>query len=287
LSGTGVRVTAPPVPGLPAVRALVVDDNAINRKVLIHQLQALGLSCVSVDSAAEALAVLQDDSFDLLITGLHMPGMSGVELASRVREASTMPVVLLTARADMQYGEAASGSPFDAVLIKPVGIDALRNCLWRLLPAGALPLAEREAPEARGELLSSFDLSQLDVLAKHGVDLPAFTREWRQSVEDDLAEMEASLRRNDPGGVRERLHSLSGAVGVRRCARSEACARSRGHRVDGDHDADGSAPRGTRQTIGPSGQRARRRAIGAARTHIRSLLNENVDEKKARPGRAS
>jgi hypothetical protein len=114
----------------------------------------------------------------------------------------------------MQYAEASPGSPFDAVLIKPVSVDTLRSCLWRLLPASARQPAASATPDAQAHPLPAFDLRQLDALAAHGIDLHTFAKDWRRSVEDDLAQIEALVRRNDPDGVRERLHSLSGAVGL-------------------------------------------------------------------------
>jgi CheY-like chemotaxis protein len=202
-----------PLPILPA-RILVVDDHPVNRAVLAIQLEGLGLSCVTLASAAEALDTLKDGCFDLLMTDLHMPQMSGAELARRVREMSTIPIVLLTGREDMKYADAGPDSPFDAVVIKPASLDVLRSCLWRLLPGDVSPTFLSAPANVRSVQPDVFDLRELDALEAHGIDLRAFARDWCQSVEDDLAQLDFFRRKDDPKGIRDQLHRLGGAVGL-------------------------------------------------------------------------
>ena len=65
---------------------LVVDDNAINRRILDLQTEAWGLHCRSFPSAADALASVESgDEYDLAVLDMHMPGMDGLELATRLR----------------------------------------------------------------------------------------------------------------------------------------------------------------------------------------------------------
>ena len=197
-----------------SARILVVDDHAISRVVVALQLELLGLACVAVASAHEALDALRDGSFALLMTDLHMPTMSGVELATQARHLSTIPVVLLTAREDMKYADASPGSPFDAVVLKPVSIDSLRSTLWRLMPAGVLATSSPTGAKALSERTYDFDLVRLDALAARGIVRREFAQEWCQSIEDDLVRLDVFRRQGDPLGVRRQLHRLSGAVGL-------------------------------------------------------------------------
>jgi CheY-like chemotaxis protein len=197
-------------PTLPA-RILVVDDQPVNRAVFAIQLEDLGLSCVTLASAAEALDALKDGCFDLLMTDLYIPQMSGAELARRVREMSTVPIVLLTGREDMKYADSGPDSPFDAVVMKPASLDVLRSCLWRLLPGDASPTFLSAPANRQSVQPDAFDLRELDALAAHGIDLRAFAKDWCQSVEDDLAQLESFCRKGDPKGIRDQLHRLGGA----------------------------------------------------------------------------
>ncbi|MCE6960900.1 response regulator [Cereibacter sphaeroides] len=88
---------APPRP-LQVHRALVVDDQFINRTILERQLSPCGIDVTLCRSGAEALAQLAVDAgYDLLLTDHEMPDLDGLALADRVREAGwTMPILLLT-----------------------------------------------------------------------------------------------------------------------------------------------------------------------------------------------
>ncbi|WP_345710860.1 ATP-binding protein, partial [Kineococcus glutinatus] len=80
--------------------ALVVDDNATNRRVLRLQMQTWGMECTDVGSAAEALALLAAGrAFDVAVLDMHMPGTNGEQLASALRQlpcGRDLPLVLLT-----------------------------------------------------------------------------------------------------------------------------------------------------------------------------------------------
>jgi len=80
-------------------RILIVDDELINRKVLEGLLKSYGLSCVSADSGPAALALL-DESIDLVLLDIMMPGMDGFLVARAIREMprfADLPIVMVTA----------------------------------------------------------------------------------------------------------------------------------------------------------------------------------------------
>ena len=103
-------------------RVLVVDDNPVNREILLEQLRSWGFDCAAAESGAMGLAFLDravqlGAAVDCVILDYQMPGMSGADVAkamcSDVRTAS-IPVVLLTsvdqvdfARMVLEYGIAA------------------------------------------------------------------------------------------------------------------------------------------------------------------------------------
>ena len=112
-------------------RVLVVDDNAINRRILELQTEAWGLVCGAAASGTDALALA--DQFDLAIVDMHMPDMDGLELANRLRTLyPAMPLVLYSS-----LGGAESLDPvFAAVLTKPVKQSQLFDVLVSLLTDG-------------------------------------------------------------------------------------------------------------------------------------------------------
>ncbi|HEY3599677.1 MAG TPA: response regulator, partial [Paraburkholderia sp.] len=194
---------------------LVVDDNEINRRVVARQLDVLGHRSVVAATADEALAALSRQCFDLLITDLHMPGMSGIELARRVRMAyraatNRIPVVLMTAQAEACSVDAIQDRPFDAMLLKPASIDALETCLRPLLAEPFFAAAARAGTESAEPL----DCAHLDALSEQGVDVRGLLRDWRCSMNDDLARLQDCRDRRDIDGMRASLHRLGGAVGL-------------------------------------------------------------------------
>ncbi|MDO3410030.1 ATP-binding protein [Saccharibacillus sp. CPCC 101409] len=111
-------------------RVLIVDDDPINRRVLLNLLTTAGYDTSAVSGGEEALAFMESGAgVELVITDWMMPGMSGIELCRRLRERRSLaelPILLLTARVlpeDIRAGFDAGASDF---LGKPVDAGELR-----------------------------------------------------------------------------------------------------------------------------------------------------------------
>ncbi len=77
---------------------LFVDDNAVLSRLSCDILRRQGYQAVPVYSAAEALAELEQQEFDLMVTDLRMEGMDGLELARAVHNRHPqLPIILVTA----------------------------------------------------------------------------------------------------------------------------------------------------------------------------------------------
>ena len=104
------------------LRILVVDDEPMVRLVTTKLLRMRGHAVDDADGGQAALDCLATVVYDLVVTDLSMPGMSGRELAAQIRtRLPGLPVVLLTGDTDVQ----AEGSDVAAVVRKPFQIDAL------------------------------------------------------------------------------------------------------------------------------------------------------------------
>jgi two-component system chemotaxis sensor kinase CheA len=79
---------------------LFVDDSAFFRNLLAPVLQAAGYAVTTASGGEEALAILQKDmGFDVIVSDIEMPGMSGFELADAIRanpRTAHVPVIALT-----------------------------------------------------------------------------------------------------------------------------------------------------------------------------------------------
>lgn len=118
------------------VRILVVDYDASTRRLLSAALSSGDLyQVVTVRNAAEALAALQGGpGFDLLLTDLALPRMSGMELVRRVRQAgSGIPIIVLTSVLTDGSIAGALEAGADDYLQKPVDLHSLRAAVADLL----------------------------------------------------------------------------------------------------------------------------------------------------------
>lgn len=115
-SAVSVPVNKSPLANRPKI--LAVDDDPVNLTVIDSILRAEGYEIVTVTNGREALALLQADRWNLLITDVMMPHMSGYELSQLVRERfsiSELPVLLLTSRSnpeDIAAGFLSGGNDY-------------------------------------------------------------------------------------------------------------------------------------------------------------------------------
>mmetsp|Transcript_22347 Transcript_22347/g.33784 ORF Transcript_22347/g.33784 Transcript_22347/m.33784 type:complete len:186 (-) Transcript_22347:168-725(-) len=111
-------------------RVLLVDDTLINRKVLERMLKKIGVSTVvTVDSGKKALEELSSNEYDLVITDLQMPGMSGTELCVAIHKSTNAPpiVVGLTADTSFDIAERCAAAGMADVLYKPITISEMKE----------------------------------------------------------------------------------------------------------------------------------------------------------------
>jgi two-component system KDP operon response regulator KdpE len=124
---------------------LVVDDEPSIIRLVRAKLQADGYAVATAARGEEALAYLEDERPDLIVLDLMMPGMDGFETLRRIRSASQVPVILLTARAgDHDKLRGLEGGADDYVT-KPFNPDELAARIAAVLrrTAGTAPTAGR------------------------------------------------------------------------------------------------------------------------------------------------
>jgi DNA-binding NtrC family response regulator len=107
-------------------RILIVDDDAGQRSLLDSFLKSQGFDTVPVSSGERALEALRGDGFDMMISDVRMPGLSGLETLRRARqERAVLPVLLVTAYADIREAVGAMRDGAVNYLAKPIDLDEL------------------------------------------------------------------------------------------------------------------------------------------------------------------
>jgi len=104
----------------------VVDDESVVRVTTEKTLHYRGHHVVTADSGAKAIEEFSKHVFDLVITDLGMPGMSGTELAKVLKRARPeVPIILLSGWGMQQDDTAVQEAQVDVVLSKPCSVDSL------------------------------------------------------------------------------------------------------------------------------------------------------------------
>ena len=119
------------------VRVLVVDDSKLARNHIKRVLGNLGMQhIVEAEDGQQAISILQQQMFDLVVTDYNMPEVNGQELTEYIREHSTLshiPVLMVTSEANDTHLANIAQSGVNALCDKPFEPDAVKQLLYRLL----------------------------------------------------------------------------------------------------------------------------------------------------------
>ncbi|MBC8496939.1 MAG: response regulator transcription factor [Chloroflexi bacterium] len=152
---------------MPNPIVLVVDDENTLRDFVRRNLEVRGYTVVTASNGLEALALFNTQNVDLVILDLMMPRMDGLETTRRIRQRSTVPIIILTALDEESDKIKAFDLGADDYLTKPFGVGellarvkaVLRRSRWtepptrqgRLIHGDIIVDLERHEVTARGE----------------------------------------------------------------------------------------------------------------------------------------
>ena len=118
-------------------RILIAEDNELNMLVITRMLASLGHVFDTVDNGMDCLQRVREAAYDLVLTDISMPGMDGLQLAKEIRTGleggKEIPIIAVTANADMADYERFKEAGISEVLPKPFGRVQLRDCTERWL----------------------------------------------------------------------------------------------------------------------------------------------------------
>ncbi len=156
----------------PEARILIVDDNAVNRRVFVKLLKETEIQVDEASGGVECLEMVREKAYDLIFLDHMMPDMDGISALHRMREweeypCRETPVVALTANAVTGAKEMYMREGFQGFLSKPVNSEKLEKMIMEMLPeekvadrkgtetetdmpAGTAVSEDRELPELEG-----------------------------------------------------------------------------------------------------------------------------------------
>jgi nitrogen-specific signal transduction histidine kinase/CheY-like chemotaxis protein len=136
-----IAPVAPPAPKpAPGAKILVVDDAEEVREVLRELLSRHGFTVVTCPDGESGLVELESRTFDLAMVDLGLPGISGLEVANRLKSRwPATQVALMTGYGDRMGPEDAQARGVDFVLSKPFSLDQLRSVVDHAIANGKTP----------------------------------------------------------------------------------------------------------------------------------------------------
>jgi len=212
-----------------AMRVLIAEDNIVNQKVAVSQVQKLGCYADVVGNGKEALDALEVADYDVVLMDCQMPELDGYEATGRLRARETggwhTVVVAMTAHAIEGDREKCLAAGMDDYLSKPLRIEDLRTILEKYQPAQATeePAVEPE----RIEMLRELGADGAEDILTDLIDT------FMGNAPELLSEAEQGLTRGESGLVARAAHTLMGSCsnfGAKPlqdlCRQLEALARS-------------------------------------------------------------
>lgn len=113
------------------MKFLIVDDSPTMRRIVSNALSEIGHEEVAeAENGSDALATLDDDSVDFVITDWNMPEMDGLELTKSIRnhaEYSDLPILMITTRGMKEDVMAAMQAEVNNYIVKPFTPDVLEE----------------------------------------------------------------------------------------------------------------------------------------------------------------
>ncbi|MBN2009013.1 response regulator [candidate division KSB1 bacterium] len=124
----------------PSLKILLAEDNIINQKVAINFLKKWGHQVTVANDGKEAIEILKQKQFDLILMDVQMPNMDGVEATRIIRKSdeflsnSGIPIIAMTAHAMKDDKESFLNAGMDDYISKPIDINEVMQMLKKYVP---------------------------------------------------------------------------------------------------------------------------------------------------------
>lgn len=129
------------------VRIFIVEDEHRIARFLQIELEHEGFETETEENGTRAYERIMQGNFDLVLLDVMLPGMDGLTICKRVREVSSLPIIMLTAKDEVEDKVAGLDIGADDYMTKPFAIEELmariRNALRKHVPDDGVPLEER------------------------------------------------------------------------------------------------------------------------------------------------
>ncbi len=138
------------------IQILVVDDEPRYLKLLRYNLEAADYEVITAASGEEALSLVAEKSPDLIILDIRLPGIDGYEVCTRIREFSSVPIIMLTAKGEEREKVHGLRLGADDYITKPFGAEELTARVETVLRRSLVPEVKALPVLTSGDLSVDF-----------------------------------------------------------------------------------------------------------------------------------
>lgn len=211
-----------------SMRVLVADDQPTNRVVLQRLLERAGHRTVFAEDGERVLDILAEETPDLVLLDLHMPGLSGMEVIRQARvmqagQTRRTPIVVLSADATVESMREAERAGARVYLTKPISVPKLLDTIATIAAgtqdaaAGATGQAAQPAQAAETEAVPAIDRDApiLEELAAMGLGpdfLEDFVEQCLRDIGRSMSNLQQAAANADYEAMREAAHAMRGVA---------------------------------------------------------------------------
>jgi PAS domain S-box-containing protein len=203
-------------------RVLLIEDNEINRDLMVELLEDLGIEVAIATNGREGVDRVLTESFDLILMDIQMPVMDGLTATGLIRADDRfhdLPILAMTAHALTSDRERSLCAGMNDHLTKPISPNKLKEALIRWMPEGPETCTERTASAGRHStsnrtLIGSLPPFDMETALVHANGKRSLLRKILISFRDNYAnaasEMRALLANGEAEEAERLVHSLKG-----------------------------------------------------------------------------
>jgi two-component system sensor histidine kinase RpfC len=197
---------------------LVAEDNPTNQRVILGILERAGHRVRVVDNGEQALDVLENERFDVIIMDLNMPELGGLDAARAYRfidpGALQVPIIMLSADVTSEAMKECEDAGIDAFLPKPVEARKLLDTIAKLVTkreADSSQFGKEDAADA-ARVINSATLAELELISSGSGFMPELINGFIQDGEALLRQMEAAVAAGQYDTLRDLVHAMKGSA---------------------------------------------------------------------------
>jgi two-component system sensor histidine kinase RpfC len=197
---------------------LVAEDNPTNQRVIVGILERAGHRVRVVDNGEQALNVLEDERFDIIVMDLNMPELGGLDAARAYRfidpAAMQVPIIMLSADVTSEAMKECEDAGIDAFLPKPVEarklLDTIASLVSRREAASTVAAKEEAADAAR--VLNAATIAELELISSGSGFMPELINGFIQDGEALLRQMDAAVAAGQFETLKDLVHAMKGSA---------------------------------------------------------------------------